>query len=110
MADCIFCKIAEKEILTELIFENNSVLAFNDIRPLAPIHILIIPKKHIESISDLTKDDKLIISDIIFAAKEIAENKKLKGYKLIFNVGKEAGQTINHIHLHLLAGRISKMP
>ena len=102
--DCIFCKIIKKEIPTDLIFENENIVAFNDIRPKAPIHILVIPKKHIAAIMDLKKEDEALAGEIIFSTKEIAEEKGLKGYKLVFNVGREGGQLVDHIHLHLLGG------
>ncbi len=110
MADCLFCKIAKKEIPAQFVFEDENVVAFKDIHALAPVHILIIPRKHIESVAGLTEEDGDTISHLIFTAKKIAEEKKLKGYKLVFNVGQEAGQTINHLHLHLLSGKISKIP
>ncbi len=110
MSDCPFCKIVKKEIPADVVYEDDLVIAFKDIYPLAPVHILIIPRKHIESIASLTGEDKDIVSYLIFTAKKIAEEKSLKGYKLVFNVGREAGQTINHLHLHLLSGKISEIP
>lgn len=104
MESCIFCKIANKEIPAEALYENERVLAFKDIRPSAPVHILIIPKEHVQSIAHLEGNHKEIISELIFTAKNIAAKAGLKGYKLIFNVGREGGQVIDHLHLHLLGG------
>ncbi len=103
-ASCIFCKIIKKEIPTEFILEEDDVLAFDDINPKAPVHILVIPKKHIESVSDLDSENAGVAERLILGAKKIAEGKKLSGYKLVFNVGQEGGQIISHIHLHLLGG------
>lgn len=104
MADCIFCKIANKEIPTNFLYEDNDVMAFKDIKPAAPIHYLVMPKTHIQSISHLEANHKDIISKLIFIAKKLADENNLKGYKLVFNVGRAGGQIIDHLHLHLLAG------
>lgn len=102
--DCIFCKIVGKEISTEFAYEDDGVLAFKDIKPLAPVHYLVIPKEHIESIPHLQGNHKEIISALIYTAKDLASKIGLKGYKLVFNVGREGGQVIDHLHLHLLGG------
>lgn len=101
---CIFCKIINREIPTDFIYENDDVVVFADIKPLAPVHYLVVPKKHIQSIINLQSNHQTIISKIIFAAKTVAEKLNLKGYKLVFNVGREGGQIIDHLHLHLLGG------
>lgn len=107
MNNCIFCKIANKEISSGIIFEDDNFLAFKDIKPKAPIHVLIIPKSHIGPVNTLGLSDKEIIGNLIFTAKVVAlkigvsEN----GYRLIFNVGKDAGMEVDHLHLHLLAGK-----
>lgn len=106
--DCIFCKIVKKEIKSELLYEDDRVIAFKDIRPSAPIHYLIIPREHIRSIAHLKGNHKEIISELIFTAKKLAEKAGLKGYKLAFNVGREGGQVIDHLHLHLLGGWLRK--
>jgi histidine triad (HIT) family protein len=105
--ECIFCKIASKVIPAQIIFENENILAFNDIKPAAPVHILIIPKKHIESIKDISSDDKDIIAGMFTAISEIADIKNLsdEGYRLIINNGKAAGQEVFHLHIHLLGGK-----
>ena len=104
MTPCIFCKIAKKEIPKEFIYETNDVLGFADINPSAPIHYLFIPAEHIQSIAHLEGNHAEVLSKIIFAAKSAAEKLGLKGYKLVFNVGREGGQVIDHLHLHLLGG------
>ena len=102
--DCIFCKIIKGEIPSGKIFENEKIIAFDDINPKAKVHILIVPKKHIESVKHLEQIDKELVSEMIFAAKKIAQEKKLEGYKLVINVGREGGQLVDHLHLHLLSG------
>lgn len=102
--NCLFCKIIKKEISAELLYEDDSVVAFKDIKPSAPVHYLIVPKEHIQSIIHLEGNHKEIISKLIFTAKELAKKTKLTGYKLFFNVGREGGQLIDHLHLHLLGG------
>jgi len=99
---CVFCKIINRELPADIVFENERVLAFKDINPEAPIHYLIVPKKHIESIE--SPNSEKAAADLILAAKEISQGKGIKGYKLIFNVGREGGQIIDHLHLHFLAG------
>ncbi|MBZ9577489.1 histidine triad nucleotide-binding protein [Patescibacteria group bacterium] len=108
--DCIFCKIANKEIPKDFVYEDEKIMAFEDINPKAPVHLLIIPKKHIPSVDHLGVEDKTLMGEIILTAKKIAKEKDLKGYKLIINVGRSAGQLIDHLHLHLLAGRPMRMP
>lgn len=105
---CVFCKIANKEIKAEILYEDGDILAFKDAHPLAPIHILIIPKKHIEGINFLgeAKEDILLAGKMIIAAKKLADKAGIgeKGYKLLFRVGRDGGQEVPHIHLHLLGG------
>lgn len=105
--DCIFCKIANKETDTEILHETDSLVVFRDIRPFTPVHLLIVPKKHIRSINDLQDEDAAIVSDLIAAGRDVAKQVGVdkKGYKLLFNVEKGGGQVIFHLHLHLLAGK-----
>jgi len=103
MDGCVFCKIINREIDSEIIFENDNIIAIKDINPKAPIHLLIIPKKHIESVKELQDNDKELMGELILAAKNIGKEKNLEGYKLVFNVGRKAGQIIDHIHMHLLS-------
>lgn len=106
--DCIFCKIAKKEISSSIFYEDESVMVFKDIQPSAPVHFLIIPKEHIQSIAHLEGNHRDILAKIIYQAKDSAEKLGLKGYKLVFNVGREGGQVIDHLHLHLLGGWTNK--
>jgi histidine triad (HIT) family protein len=102
--DCIFCKIAKGEIPSAKVFEDDQLLAFNDINPKARVHILIVPKKHIESIKHIERIHKELIGEMFLVAQKIAKEKDLAGYKLVFNVGREGGQLVDHLHLHLLSG------
>ncbi len=106
MSDCIFCKIIDKQIPAAAVYEDERVLAFNDISPVAPVHVLIVPKKHIESVKDMEPGDEAYIADIHVAAKKIAEKLGVAetGFRLINNCGKGAGQTVFHLHYHLIAG------
>jgi histidine triad (HIT) family protein len=110
MADCIFCKIAKKEIPAKIVYEDESLLAFDDIEPKAPVHVLIITKKHIPSVSELKPEDKELVGGIFLAAPAIAKIKGISesGYRILLNKGKDAGQTVEHIHFHLLGGH--KLP
>lgn len=103
MSDCIFCKINSKEIPSEFIHEDQQCSVFTDINPKAKTHLLIIPKKHIRSIADMEEGDEKIVGHLIRIAKKIAEGKELTGYKLHINVGKDGGQEVFHLHIHLLA-------
>ena len=105
MPDCIFCKIINRKLPAKIEYEDEDILAFFDIKPAAKVHIIIVPKKHIESIKNIEKEDIEIIGKMIYTAKAIAQKKGLKGYKLIFNVGREGGQIVDHLHLHLLGGQ-----
>lgn len=106
MEDCIFCKIIKKEIPSNIVYEDDEVIAFEDISPATPIHILVIPKKHISSLVELEKEDELLIGKIYSVINEIAEKQgvKEKGYRVIVNCGKDGGQEVGHLHFHLLAG------
>ena len=102
--DCLFCKIVRKEIPKEFLHEDGTALAFYDIHPKAPVHILVIPREHIESVAHLKEEHGDTVVKIFFAAKKIAQEQGLAGYKLVFNVGREGGQIIDHLHLHILGG------
>lgn len=108
MKDCLFCKIARKKLPSKIQYEDADIIAFDDTNPEAPVHILIVPKKHIESVIKLEIHDIELVGKMIFAAKKIAKERGLDGYKLLFNVGRSGGQLIDHIHLHLLGGQGSK--
>lgn len=105
--DCIFCKIIKGEILSSKVYEDEEVLAFNDINPAAPVHILVIPKKHITSLATMEDGEEIIISKIYKIINEIAENQGFKdnGYRVIVNCGKDGGQEVGHLHFHILAGK-----
>lgn len=107
MDNCIFCNIVKGEIPSSKVLETDSLIAFNDINPKAKVHILIVPKKHIESVKHLEKNDKSLVGELILAAQEIAKERNLSGYKLVINVGRDGGQLVDHLHLHLLSGDAS---
>jgi histidine triad (HIT) family protein len=104
--ECLFCRIAGGQTETDILFENNQLVVFKDINPHAPVHMLIVPKKHIRSINDITDEDREIIAEMIMTAKDMAlkENISQSGYKLLFNVERGGGQMVFHLHLHLLGG------
>ncbi|MDD5547765.1 MAG: histidine triad nucleotide-binding protein [Candidatus Pacebacteria bacterium] len=104
MADCIFCKIINREIPADFVLENDKLVAFKDIKPSAPIHYLIVPKEHIQSIAHLEGNHRDVLASLIYSAKDLASKLNLKGYKLAFNVGREGGQIVDHLHLHLMGG------
>ena len=106
MSECIFCKIVNKEIAAEIVYEDDKVIAFKDTKPVAPVHLLIIPKKHIPSVNHLSLGDRELIGELFLVAQKMARAKGVAktGYRLIFNIGKDAGQTIDHLHLHLIGG------
>ena len=112
MSDCIFCKIASKQIDSDIVFESDRVVAFRDINPQAPTHILIIPNKHIPKIAEANEEDQDLLGEMILTARDIAtqENIAENGYRLVFNNGAHGGQDVYHIHLHLLGGRPMQWP
>ncbi len=107
MSECIFCDIVAGKVPAEKVYEDSSILAFNDINPQAPIHILIVPKDHIGSVVDIDNNHIDILGKLILAAKKVAENQNIaeKGFRIIVNSGKDGGQLIEHLHLHLLGGK-----
>ncbi len=104
--DCIFCKIIKKEIPSEFVHEDDQMVVFRDIRPQAPVHLLVVPRKHIRSINDLKEEDSGIVAAMIMAARKIAAGEGIaeSGYKLQFHVEKGGGQEIFHLHMHLIGG------
>lgn len=110
--DCIFCKIINKEIPAEIVYENEHVLAFKDINPEAKVHILFIPKKHLASVNSLDSENKEIVGEIFLAMKTVAKDLGIAedGYRIVTNTGEKAGQTVHHLHFHLLSGREFKWP
>ena len=107
MADCLFCKIIRREIPGKIVYEDDELLAFEDINPQAPTHLLVIPKRHIESLNALEDGDDQIVGAIVRRAAAIAKERGISsgGYRTVFNTNRDAGQTVFHIHLHLLGGR-----
>lgn len=112
MSDCLFCKLANGEIPTNYIYEDDKVVAFNDIEPQAPVHILIIPKEHIASALELDDTNCHIVAHIFKVASTIAREKGFAddGFRIVNNCGKDGGQTVGHLHFHLLAGRYLQWP
>jgi histidine triad (HIT) family protein len=107
MEDCIFCRIAAGQIPANILYEDEEVAAFRDINPRAPVHILIIPKKHITSLAQVEEEDAVLLGRLCLAARRIAESEGIAqtGYRLISNCGKDSGQEVAHLHFHLLGGR-----
>lgn len=110
MTDCLFCKMASGEIQPDVVYEDDTVLAFRDINPQAPVHTLIIPKQHIATLNDL--DDPVLAGQLLLTAKKLASQEGLSedGYRTVFNCNKQGGQEVYHIHLHLLGGRQMTWP
>jgi histidine triad (HIT) family protein len=110
-SDCLFCKIARKEILSKIAYEDDEIFAFEDISPQAPTHILICPKKHFASLDDASAEDQNVLGKLQLAAAEIArERNLLDGYRTVINNGRGAGQSVFHLHVHLLGGRAFRWP
>jgi len=111
-SDCLFCKIVAGEIPADIVFENDDVIAFRDVNPQAPTHVLIVPRRHIPTINDLEESDARTVGNLYLAAKEVAadEGFAASGYRVVMNCNAAAGQTVFHIHLHLLGGRILGWP
>ena len=107
MEDCLFCKIAKKEIPADIVYEDEEILAFEDIAPQAPVHIVVIPKKHIEKITEITEEDEKVIGKIYTVINKIAKEKNIAddGFRVIINCGENGRQEVKHIHFHLLGGK-----
>lgn len=112
MTDCLFCKIRDGEIPSETVYENDDILAFKDVNPHSPTHILIVPRKHIATINDLEDDDAEIMGKMMLAAQDISSFEGIAeaGYRLVINCNADAGQTVYHIHMHLMGGRNMAWP
>jgi histidine triad (HIT) family protein len=110
--DCLFCKIIKRDIPAAIVYEDDRVLAFNDINPQAPTHVLVVPKRHIATLSDLGPDDDAIVGEVVRRAAAIARERGIDaaGFRAVFNTNKEAGQTVFHIHLHVIGGRPMRWP
>ena len=107
MHDCLFCKMARGEIKPQVVYENGQVMAFRDINPQAPVHVLVIPKRHIATLNDATQDDGELLGALFLGAREVAQREGIadSGYRTAMNCNADAGQTVFHIHLHVLGGR-----
>ena len=112
MGDCLFCKIASGQIKSDIVYSDDRVVAFKDINPEAPVHVLIIPRKHIETLNDLSEQDADLAGYVLLAAKKIAKDLKVAehGYRVVINCNKDAGQAVFHVHFHLLGGRAMGWP
>lgn len=112
MSDCLFCKIVAGEIPAEVVAESDTALAFYDIAPEAPVHVLVVPKRHFDGVNDVTASDRGVFEDLMTLTQEVvtAEGVRDSGYRLVFNVGKEGGQTVAHLHVHVLGGRPMRWP
>ena len=112
MSNCLFCKIADKELDSDIVYEDDHVVAFNDINPQAPHHILIIPRKHIATINDIDDSEVALMGRLFLAARNIAKQLGVRenGYRVVMNCNRDAGQTVFHLHLHFLAGRSLHWP
>ena len=108
--DCIFCKIASGEIKSDIQYQDDEIIAFSDINPKAPTHLLIVPRKHIATVADLTEDETMLAGKLIAVSNQLARDRGIteKGYRLVINCGSDGGQEVPHLHLHLLGGR--RMP
>ena len=107
MSDCLFCRIIDKKIPASIVYEDDRVLAFTDINPQAPLHALVVPKRHIPSLNALSAEDDALVGEMVRRAAAIARDKGFadRGFRTVFNTNADAGQTVFHIHLHVLAGR-----
>ena len=112
MADCLFCKIAAGQIPATLVYQDDRIVAFKDLNPQAPMHVLVIPRRHIPSLNDLAKGDDVLVGEMIRRAASLAAEQGYadRGYRTVFNCNADAGQTVFHIHLHVLGGRAMSWP
>lgn len=112
MADCIFCKMVAGEINPDVVYEDEEVLAFRDVNPQAPVHVLVVPRRHIATLNDVTEAEAPLIGRLYLAAKKVAEHEGIaeRGYRTLINCNPEAGQSVFHLHLHVLGGRPMHWP
>lgn len=110
--DCLFCKIANKEIETEIVYEDDDVMGFKDVNPQAPVHLLFIPKKHIDTLNDISGEDSELLGNLLNSIKKAASENNISddGYRVVVNCNKNAGQEVFHLHIHLLGGRSFTWP
>ncbi len=107
MEDCIFCKIIKKEIPSKIVYESDEIMAFRDLNPVAPVHILVIPKKHLSSLLDLNEEDEKLVGKIYTVINKIAKQEGIdeKGFRVVVNCGEDGGQEVKHLHFHLIGGK-----
>ncbi|HYW92766.1 MAG TPA: histidine triad nucleotide-binding protein [Gammaproteobacteria bacterium] len=112
MADCIFCDIVSGDVPSDIVYENEYIVAFRDINPQAPVHVLVIPRRHVDNINALTAEDADMVGRLYLAARDVARQEGLaeRGYRTVMNCNHEAGQTVFHLHLHVLGGRRLRWP
>jgi len=112
MTDCIFCKIAAGDILASIVYDDERVLAFRDINPQAPVHVIVIPKRHLGTLNDLGPEDAGLIGQLFLAAKQVARDLGVadSGYRTLINCNRDGGQDVLHVHMHLMAGRVMGWP
>jgi histidine triad (HIT) family protein len=112
VSDCLFCRIIKGEVKGNIVYQDNSVVAFKDINPKAPVHLLIVPRKHIATVLDLQQEDQGLIGDIFAAANQLARDQGISkdGFRIVINCGPGAGQTVFHLHFHLMGGRSMSWP
>lgn len=110
--DCIFCRIISKEVPSRIVFEDEKIMAIEDVNPQAPVHLLVIPKKHILTLQDIKEEEKDLMGMLFFAINRLARERGIseKGYRVVINCGPAGGQTVYHLHLHLVGGRYMKWP
>jgi histidine triad (HIT) family protein len=109
MTDCLFCKIVAGDLPSEIVHETDTTVAFNDIHPAAPLHVLVVPRRHIDDASTISTEDGLVLADMLLAARAVADGAGLaspdRGYRLVFNIGPDAMNSVPHLHLHVLGGQ-----
>ncbi len=112
MSDCLFCKMVSGEIKPDIVYEDNAVIAFRDVNPQAPVHVLVIPREHISTLNELQPEHSELVGKLFQAARQVAQQEGIsdRGYRTVMNCNAEAGQTVFHIHLHLLGGRVMGWP
>lgn len=111
MSDCLFCKIAAKELDSQIVYESDAVIAFDDINPTAPVHVLVIPKEHISSAQELQSDHATLLGEIFEAIRSIANQRGIdEGYRVVTNIGRDASQSVFHLHFHVIGGRTMAWP
>lgn len=112
MQDCIFCRIAERHAPSKIVYEDEAIVAFEDINPQAPVHLLVVPRRHMESLKDIQAEDAALLGRLFLVAAQLARERELdnKGYRAVINNGAWAGQSVYHLHVHVLGGRVFRWP